>query len=268
MGGAGGAGGSVSIAVAWLLLALAAALRVRGARSAGAGPLGGTPSPVAVGLLRGGPLGATRTAWVELYLAGAVEPGWRRTVRCVTSHPPAGCSEVARAQHRVLYGERHPGALRRADRVEGAVRGLRRELERAGLMVSAGRTWTVRALLIGVFGAATTGACAGAVTAAALCLALLADAAAAVLWVGSRRTWRGARLLARMRRERPGVRAPAGAGADELLLRVALFGAPALRAGLPRFTEESGLLTRPPRRAPDRGGGSGDASANCGGCGG
>lgn len=53
---------------------------------------------------------------------------------------------------------------------------------------------------------------------------------------------------------------------DQLLLSVALFGAPALREQLPRFTGESGLLTRPPREPMDRGGsGSGEPFAPCGG---
>ncbi|MYT22860.1 hypothetical protein GTW69_21655, partial [Streptomyces sp. SID7760] len=51
-----------------------------------------------------------------------------------------------------------------------------------------------------------------------------------------------------------------------LLLHVALAGAPALRAGLPRFTEESGLLGRPPREPMERGGGGGSPEVfTCGG---
>nr|WP_312847424.1 TIGR04222 domain-containing membrane protein [Streptomyces sp. WAC07149] len=160
-----------------------------------------------------------------------------------------------------------PAPLQDSERVRRAVRGVSQELERAGLVVSRGRVRAVRILLLPVFAAAPLAAAAGGPYAAVwLGLGLLADAGAVVLWVRPRRTLRGAALLAGLRREHAGVRTATLGRPDELLLSVALFGDPALRAQLPRFTQESGLLTRPPGRPMDRGGGgSGEAFANCGG---
>ncbi|MDK9498613.1 TIGR04222 domain-containing membrane protein [Streptomyces katrae] len=258
---------AVSVAVAWLLLLSAAALRLRPGGRVGRGPLDRRLSPVEIGLLRGGARGAAQCGLVELYLAGSVEAGWRRTVEPGRARLPRGCSEVARAQFHVLYKPLHPRRLQDSERVRRAVRGVSQELERAGLVVSRGRVRAVRILLLPVFAAAPLAAAAGGPYAAVwLGLGLLAAAGAAVLWVRPRRTLRGAALLARLRREHAGVRAATRGRPDELLLSVALFGDPALRAQLPRFTQESGLLTRPPGRPMDRGGGgSGEAFANCGG---
>lgn len=123
----------------------------------------------------------------------------------------------------------------------------------------------VRGLLLPVFAAAPLGAAAGGQTAGWLLFGFLADAGAVALWVWPRRTLRGAAHLARLRRCHAEVLRATVRDPDALLLSVALFGAPALRAQLPRFTEDSGLLTRPPRVPMDRGGGSGEAFASCGG---
>ncbi|MFD0353422.1 TIGR04222 domain-containing membrane protein [Streptomyces sp. NPDC127110] len=258
---------SVSAAGAWLLLLIAAALRLRPGGRVGRGPLDRRLSPVEAGLLRGGARGAAQCGLVELYLAGSVEAGWRRTVEPGRARLPSGCSEVARAQFHVLYKPLHPRRLQDAERVRHAVRGVSEELEGAGLVVSRGRVRFVRALLLPVFAAAPLAAAAGGQDPGVwLGLGLLADAGAVVLWVRPRRTMRGAALLARLRRDHAGVRTATPSRPDELLLSIALFGAPALRAQLPRFTEESGLLTRPPGKPMDRGGGgSGEAFASCGG---
>ncbi|MFJ6718592.1 MULTISPECIES: TIGR04222 domain-containing membrane protein [unclassified Streptomyces] len=261
--------GGVPAGVAWCLVLLALLLRPGGRR---ARPLGRVLSPVDVGLLRGGARGAAQTGLVELYLAGAVEAGFRQTVRGVeTRLPPPGCSAVARAQYGVLYRRTHPRRLQNEERVRRAIGETSRGLERAGLLVSAKRRWALRALLFPVFAAAPVEAAVGGPAAVWPWLALLADVAAVALWARSRRTPRGAVLLARLRQDHAGVRRATERDAPgALLLSVALFGAPALRTRLPRFTEESGLLTRPPREPMERGGGGGwhETSGGCGGCGG
>ncbi|MFF4368168.1 TIGR04222 domain-containing membrane protein [Streptomyces sp. NPDC001594] len=254
---------AVPVAGAWLLLLIAAALRL----CPGRGPLERRLSPVETGLLRGGARGAAQCGLVELYPAGSVAAGWRRTVEPGRARLPRGCSEAARAQFHVLYKPLHPRRLQEMERVRRAVRGVSQELERAGLVVSARRAWAVRMLLLPVFAAAPLAAAAGGPDAAAwLVLGLPADAGAVALWVRPRRTLRGTALLARLRHDHAGVRTATRNRPDELLLSIALFGAPALRTQLPRFTQESGLLTRPPGAPMDRGGGgSGEAFAPCGG---
>lgn len=254
--------------MAWCLVLLAWSLRLGGRRAL---PLGREMSPVDVGLLRGGARGAAQTGLVELYLAGVVEAGFRQTVRGVeTRLPPPGCSAVARAQYGALYRRTHPRRLQNDERVRRAIGETSRGLERAGLLVSAERRWALRALLLPVFAAAPVEAAAGG-AAVWLWLALLADVAAVALWASSRRTPRGAVLLARLRQDHYGARQATERDAPgALLLSVALFGAPALRTQLPRFTEESGLLTRPPREPMERSGHGGwhETSGGCGGCGG
>ncbi|MFI9066563.1 TIGR04222 domain-containing membrane protein [Streptomyces sp. NPDC053429] len=261
--------GWVPTGVAWCLVLLAGVLRLGGGR---ARPRGKALLPVDVGMLRGGSRGAAQTALAELYLVGAVEAGFRQTVRGVVDRlPPHGSSAVARAQYAVLYRQMHPRRLRDYERVGDALAQTARELERAGLLVSAKRRWAVRALLLPVFAAAPVQAASGGRAAVWLWLALLADVAAVALWVRPRRTSRGAALLARLRLDHAGTRRATEQGdPGALLLSVALFGAPALRAQLPRFTEESGLLTRPPRVPMERSGRGGwhETSGGCGGCGG
>ncbi|MFD3700315.1 TIGR04222 domain-containing membrane protein [Streptomyces sp. NPDC058646] len=250
---------------AWLLLLIAAALRLRPGRPLVPAPLGRRLSPVETGLLRGGGRGAVQTGLVELYLAGSVEAGWRQTVQPGKARLPRGCSEVARAQYHVLYRPLHPRHLEGTERVQRAVQGVSTELERARLVVSRKRVRVVRSLLLAVLAAALLGAVTGGQTAVWLLLDLLAAAGAVALWVWPRRTLRGTKLLAQLRRDHTGVRRATGNRPDELLLSVALFGVPALRSQLPRFAEESGLLTRAPKEPMDRGGGSGDAYSSCGG---
>ncbi|MDJ0380410.1 TIGR04222 domain-containing membrane protein [Streptomyces sp. G-G2] len=256
----------VPVGAAWCLLLLAGVLRLSGGRIR---PPGSALSPVEVGLLRGGARGAAQTGLVELYLAGAVESGLRQTVRGVESLlPPQGCSAVARAQYGALYRRMHPRRLQGADRVRDAIGETARGLERAGLLMSAKRRWAVRAVLLPVFAAAPLGAGAGGRAAVWLWLALLADVAAVVLWAAPRRTPRGAALLARLRQNHAGARrATERDDPGALLLSAALFGAPALRAQLPRFVEESGLLTRPRGEGMDRSG-RGGWHESAGGCGG
>ncbi|MEU3726680.1 TIGR04222 domain-containing membrane protein [Streptomyces sp. NPDC031705] len=257
---------AVSAGTAWLLLLLAAVLRLRPGRRPRRDPQGRRLSPVETGLLRGGARGAAQTALVELYLGGSVRAGWRQTVRPGEARLPRGCSEVARAQYHVLFKPLHPRRLADIERVRHAVRGVSAELERARLVVSRRRAWVVRGLLLPVFAAAPVGAAAGGQAAVWLVIGLLADAGAVALWLWPRRTLRGAALLTRLRRDHAEVRRATEDRPESLLLSVALFGAPALRERLPRFTEESGLLTRPPKEPPNRGGGgSGEAFASCGG---
>lgn len=256
---------SVWAGAAWLLLLIAAGLRLRPGRQPVPDPLGRRLSPVETGLLRGGGRGAAQTGLVELYLAGSVEAGWRQTVQPGEARLPRGCSEVARAQYHALYGPLHPRRLQGRERVQRAVQGVSTELERARLVVSRRRVWVVRILLLPVFVTTPLRAATGGQTAVWTVLGLLADAGAVALWVWPWRTLRGATLLAQRRRDHAGVRRATERRPDALLLSVALFGAPALRAQLPRFTEESGLLTRPSREPMNRGGGSGEAFASCGG---
>ncbi|GLX23183.1 TIGR04222 domain-containing membrane protein [Streptomyces lavendulae] len=129
---------AVSVAVAWLLLLGAAVLRLRPGGRVDRGPLDRRLSPVEIGLLRGGARGAAQCGLVELYLAGSVEAGWRRTVEPGRARLPRGCSGVARAQFHVLYKPLHPRRLQDSERVRRAVRGVSQELERAGLVVSRG----------------------------------------------------------------------------------------------------------------------------------
>ncbi|MGW0429014.1 TIGR04222 domain-containing membrane protein [Streptomyces sp. NPDC002990] len=250
--------------LAWCLVLLAAALRFS---AGGVAQARGVLSPVEVGLLRGGVRGAAQTGLVELYLAGAVEAGSRQTVRAVEDRlPPRGCSAVARAQYRALYRKTHPRRLQNADRVRAAVRETARGLERAGLLVSVKRRWAVRALLLPVFAAAPAWAATGGGATVWLWLALLANLAALALWAGPRRTLRGTGLLAGLRQDHSGTRHATERDAPgALLLCVALFGAPALRAQLPRFTEESGLLTRSPREPMERSGRGGWGESASGG---
>ncbi|AXE27935.1 hypothetical protein C0216_31035 (plasmid) [Streptomyces globosus] len=257
---------AVSAAMAWLLLLIAAALRLRPGGRPDRGPLDRL-SAVEMGLLRGGARGAAQCGLVELYLAESVQAGWRQTVERDKPWLPDSCSEVARAQFSVLYKPLHPRRLQDIERVRRAVRGVSEGLERAGLVVSHRRERAVRILLLPVFAAAPLAAAtSGQQAALYLGLGLLADAAAVALWVRPRRTLRGATLLTRLRLDHAGVRTATRNQSDELLLSIALFGVSALRAQLPRFTEESGLLTHPPGKPLDRGGGgSGEAFVSCGG---
>ncbi|MFF5705390.1 TIGR04222 domain-containing membrane protein [Streptomyces sp. NPDC012794] len=244
----------ITTGAAWFLLLTGAALRLR----PGPDRLGRPLSPAEAALLRGGGRAAAQTGMVELYLAGSVEAGWQQTVRPAKALLPRPCSEVARAQYHALYGARHPrGLLRDSERVQEAVHAMSAELERARLMVSRRRVWCVRVLLLPVC-AAPLGS--------PRWLGLLAALGAAALWIWPRRTLRGSALLAKMRLDHAGAREATVQQPDQLLLSVALFGTAALRAQLPRFAEESGLLTRPPREPMDRGGsGSGEPFASCGG---
>ncbi|MGW7098834.1 TIGR04222 domain-containing membrane protein [Streptomyces sp. NPDC054838] len=260
--------GGVPTGVAWCLVLLASVVRFGGG---GAGSSRGASSAVEMGLLRGGARGAAQTGLVELYLAGAVDAGFRQTVRTVEHRrPPRGCSPVARAQYDVLYRKTHPRRLQNEAPVRAAIRETARGLERAGLLVSVKRRWAARALLLPVFAAAPVWAVAGGGETVWLWATLLADIAALVLWTRPRLTPRGAQLL-RLRQGLAGVpRAAERHDPGALLLSVALFGAPALRAQLPRFTEESGLLTRPPWEPMERSGRGGwhDSPGGGGGCGG
>lgn len=255
---------ALSAGVPWLLLLIAAAMRLPPGRRPVPDPLGRPLSPVRASVLRGGGRAAAQTGLVELCLTGSVEAGWRRTVEPGGPRLPRHCSEAARATFHALHRPLHPRRLEDMDRVRRAVHGVSAELERAGL-VSRRRVRGVRGLLLPVFAAAPLGAVAGGQTTPCLVLGLLADVGAVALWFGPRRTLRGGRLPARLRRDHAGARRADERRPETLLLSVALFGAPALRAQLPRFTEESGLLTRPPREPMDRGGGAGAGVASCGG---
>ncbi|MFD3571923.1 TIGR04222 domain-containing membrane protein [Streptomyces sp. NPDC058667] len=255
----------LSAGAPWLLLLIAVALRLRPGRQPVPDTLARPLTPVQMGLLRGGAWGAAQTGLVELHLAESIEAGWRQTVQPGKPRLPRDCSEVARAQYHALFGATHPRRLHDMERVQSAVRGVSTELERAGLVVSRRRVRVVRSLLLPVFAAVPLGAATGGQTTVWLVLGLLADVGAVALWVWPRRTLRGARVLARLRRDHASVRPSTERRRDALLLSVALYGVPALRAQLPRFAEESGLLTRPPREPMDRGGGSGEGLASCGG---
>ncbi|KMO97657.1 TIGR04222 domain-containing membrane protein [Streptomyces roseus] len=255
----------VSAAAAGLLLG-AAVLRLLPGRGPLRDPAGHPLTPVETALLRGGARAAVRTALVELYLAGAVEPAWRHTVRRSTT-PPTGCSDLARSVYRVLHGRLHPRLLEREDRVREATRAAERQLARDGLLLTRRRRLAARAALLPVFAAGPVTAWAGGAgpPAASLPLALLAEGVALLLWVWPRRTGRGAALLVHLRMQQAGTPRPTEREPARLLLHVALVGAPALRAGLPRFTEESGLLGRPPREPMERGGGGSPEVFTCGG---
>ncbi|MFB7782749.1 TIGR04222 domain-containing membrane protein [Streptomyces vinaceus] len=258
---------AVLLAVA-VLLATAAALRFAPGRRPLRDPARQPLTPVETALLRGGARGAVRTASVELYLVGSVEPAWRQALRRDSAKPPTGCSDVARAVYRVLQGRMHPRRLERSDRVREATKALARQLALDGLLLTRGRRLAAGAVLLPVFAVAPVVASAGEGTPLGppLLLGLLADGAALLLWPWTRRTGRGAALFAQLRREEQGTRPPTEAEPARLLLHVALFGAPALRAGLPRFTAESGMLSRPPREPMERGGGGGSPEAlSCGG---
>ncbi|MFJ6794898.1 TIGR04222 domain-containing membrane protein [Streptomyces sp. NPDC091268] len=257
--------GGVFAAAAWCLVVAAGALRSGGRP---AGPSGTGLSQVELGLLRGGGRGAAQTGLVELYLAGAVEARFRQQVRRVEARlPPRGGSAVARAQYAALYRPLHPRRLHHHERVRGAIGETARRMERAGLLRSARRRWAVRGLLLPVFAAAPLEVVVAGRATAWMWLALLADVAAVKLGAGLRRTRRGTVLLARMRLGYAGVRAATERGdPGAVLLSVALFGAPALRAQLPRFTEEGGLLTRPPAEPMERSG-RGGWHETPGGCG-
>ncbi|WP_165365079.1 TIGR04222 domain-containing membrane protein [Streptomyces sp. C] len=249
--------GAVSVGAAWFLLLVAAVLRLRPGAGPVPDPLGRRLTPVETALLRGGDWGAAQTALVELYLAGSVEAGWRRTVRPGAAGLPRGCSAVARAMYHALFGSLHPRRLYGLDRVRDAVRKAAPELEQARLVVSRRRVGVVRGLLLPVFAAAPLGAAAGGQTAGWLLLGLLADAGAVALWVRPRRTLRGAAHLARLRRSHAEARRATERRPDALLLSVALFGAPALRAQLPRSQPpgSSSISSRSPtcpRRAQPR----------------
>ncbi|GHE38628.1 TIGR04222 domain-containing membrane protein [Streptomyces vinaceus] len=258
---------AVAVALA-VLLATAAALRFPPGRRPLRDPARQPLTPVETALLRGGVRGAVQTASVELYLVGSVEPAWRQALRRDPTKPPTGCSDVARALYRVLQGRLHPRRLERNDRVREATAALAGRLALDGLLLTCGRRLAAGAALLPVFAAAPVAASAGAGTPLGplLLLGLLADAVALLLWPWTRRTGRGAALLAQLRGEQQGTRRPTEAEPARLLLHVALFGAPALREGLPRFTAESGMLSRPPREPMDRGGGGRSQEAlTCGG---
>ncbi|MFD8979562.1 TIGR04222 domain-containing membrane protein [Streptomyces sp. NPDC059564] len=257
-------------AAAWPLLLVASAMRLwPGRRPSARGQAPRPLSPVEMGMLRGGERGAGQTALVELYLAGSVEATWQRTVRRQEGAPSRGRSELARAQYGVLHVKRHPGRLRRFERVQQATEAVSHQLEREGLLLSRRRLFAVRAVLLTVLAAPPLAALAGLATGPGpypTYLVFLADGFALLLWMRPRRTRHGDVLLHRLRREHARVRQASERAPAELLLSVALFGATALREQLPRFTAESGLLTRPPREPMDRGGGgSGEAFASCGG---
>ncbi|WP_329312629.1 MULTISPECIES: TIGR04222 domain-containing membrane protein [unclassified Streptomyces] len=258
----------VSFVAARLLLPTAAVLRFPPGRRAVRDPVRHPPKPVEAAVLHGGARGAARTALVELYLTGSVDAARRHTVRRDHGKPPQGRSELARAHYSALHGRLHPRRLERCDAVRRATAALARQLEREGLLLTRRRLFAVRTALLPVFAAAPVVALTGRGTPTGLLpllLTLLADGVAALLWPWTRRTRRGAVLLARLRREHAAARRATGRQPDELLWSVALFGRGALRENLPRFTAESGLLGRPPREPVERHGGEGEAFASCGG---
>ncbi|MFD7029504.1 TIGR04222 domain-containing membrane protein [Streptomyces sp. NPDC059917] len=256
----------VSVGAAWSLVAAAALMRFGfGARPAPEPARRRPLTPVEIALLRGGRRAAMRTALVELHLAGAVEATWPGAVRRVDTAAPRGGSGLARAQYNVLFGHMHPRRLWGIERVGRAVAPEAREAERTGLLLTRRRVVAVRVVLLPALCAAVVGAAVEGADAPWRLLALLAGGCALVLGALPRRTRKGAALLARLRGERIGVRRATVRAPAELLLNVALFGAPVLREQLPRFTEESGLLTRPPKEPMDRGGGSSCGVATCGG---
>jgi uncharacterized protein (TIGR04222 family) len=250
----------VPTGTAWLLVLIACALRTppRGRRAAGGA--GRRLSAVETGLLRGGTWGAVQTALVELYVADSVRAVRQQAVRRNHGRPPKDCSALAQVLYRVLFGELHPRRLLRIDRVQQAAREVSRQLEREGLVLSVRRVVLIRVVLIPAFVAALVAMVSGRESRAGFLLALLAAGVAVTLGALPRRTRRGSTLLARLRHEQAGAGRATEREPDELLLSTGLFGAPALRAQIPRFTADSGLLTRPPREPMERGGGSQDAN--------
>ncbi|MFI8962373.1 TIGR04222 domain-containing membrane protein [Streptomyces sp. NPDC053493] len=198
--------------------------------------------PQALALLRGGPRAAVVVALVALHQRGAVAAGRRGTIR---ANGGAGRTRdpLQLGVHRSLQRALALRVLATRPKARQALDALGAELGRTGLLRPPGRLRAARALLVCVPVTVGAGLVAAGVSGPALALGGgLALAAGALLTVPP--TTRAARrLLATLRAGHPlpAHRSSVTDGRD-VLLYVALYGDPALRLFLPRFSRDGGLL--------------------------
>jgi uncharacterized protein (TIGR04222 family) len=192
-----------------------------------------------IGHLRGGGRAAVCTGLAMLHAREAVVAGRDGSVRR-TGSLPRDAEPLERALFTALYGDMSPRELAHQPRVRAAIGDVRRDLIRRGLVRPQRRRvlvplalavvppWLLARLIdvIGVpVGLATT-------------VALVAVAC----WFLPRRTLIGQRALSHLRARHPEPTGPAATAPARLGPVVALYGTPVLRATMPRFARESGLL--------------------------
>jgi uncharacterized protein (TIGR04222 family) len=192
-------------------------------------------SPVGVALLRGGDRAALVTAVVTLHRDGVVAAGSGGTLRRIGV--ASGGEPLVRAVYASLPRDLSLRDLLIRPSVRGALRDVRADLARRGLALSdAVRVETTLAGVVGVVlgilalvtapPAAAPVAIVGACAVVAVLLALL-----------SPRTLRGQRMMAALR---------ARSTDEDVVMTIAVTGERALRAALPRFAADAGLLDTDP----------------------
>lgn len=188
-----------------------------------------------LGYLSGGAWNAVRTGLVMLHSRGLVvvdRPGGLRR----TGALPAGVEPLERALFGALYGSMAPREVASQHRVRRALAEQREGLVGLGLFRPTWRRLLLPAMLVVlapvVVARLVAGDLLGAEAGLVAALAFIATAG----WFLPRQTGSGARLLRATRRRHPaGTEPDAG-------LAVALYGADALLATVPRFAREGGLL--------------------------
>ncbi|MET9348726.1 TIGR04222 domain-containing membrane protein [Streptomyces termitum] len=241
-----GSGWFVAAVVAAWAEVLTAAVLLRTRSGSGTGSAGATPGPEGLALLRGGRLAAVTVALVALHQHGAVAAGRKRTIRA-NGGPGRTRDPVQLGVHRSLRNALGLRELALRPEARRAVDGLRAELGRAGLLRPPGRrraAWLLLAAVPPTFatGVAASGAALGTVVAAGLPVLV----AAPTLLCLPPATRAARRLLAELRERHP-LPAHRREVTDGRLVQlyVALYGDPALALFLPRFSRDSGLLSRP-----------------------
>ncbi|MFE3068121.1 TIGR04222 domain-containing membrane protein [Streptomyces sp. NPDC059247] len=223
------------------------------------------PQPQALALLRGGRRAAVTVALVALHQRGAVAAGRKHTIRA-NGGPGRTRDPVQLGVHGALDRAFRLRDLAQRPEARRAVDALSGELRGAGLLRPRTRLWAARVLLGGVpvtvlAGAYATGR-SGTTAVGALAAGTLPVLAAVVLLRLPSATPAARRLLSALRERYP-LPAHRREVTDGKLVQlyVALYGDPALRLFLPRFSRDGGLLDRPREvdgfRPP--GGGGGDA---------
>lgn len=252
----GTAGVFLAVAAGWLVLA--GVLSVRADRRAG-GQLTGA---VEAGYLRDGARGALAVTLTALHLRGSVDVGRPGTVR--VAGPLDGVREpLQRVVHISLQRPIGHRSLAAKGRVAAELEELRQRLVADGLLRGRGEWRAIRGCLVAAAATVVAGLMAapfGGPNSTAQHIGsgvlLAADAA---LWRMPRRTHAARTALARTR-ERfplpPVADGPAAArrqkwSVESALLRIGLYGEPALLATAPHFARGSGLLASDRRSTDD-----------------
>jgi uncharacterized protein (TIGR04222 family) len=196
-----------------------------------------------VSWLAGGAWSAVRSGLVVLHVCGVVLAGRPGTVARTGSLPPA-TEALERALFTGLYGEMGPRELARRRAVRQALREVRGSLVHRGLIRPIWRrALAMAALIAGASALAATSL----ITRPGGLVAVVVLGGAAVLLL-TRRTLRGFRVLRALRARHAHLLRDTGQlqgrTPREIGIAVALYGTPALRAIVPQFARQSGLLGR------------------------